>query len=72
MPRSENIFEAIESGDARRIIAVVDPMFKKAAREASARAHAEGVEVCDRRARDYADSQAGRQGITTEGRIVSS
>ena len=54
MPKPENIFEAIESGDARRIIAVVDPMFKKAAREASARAHAEGVEVCDGRARDEA------------------
>jgi hypothetical protein len=54
MPLPKNIFEAIESGDARRIIAVVDPMFKKAAREASARAHAEGVEVCDGRARDEA------------------
>lgn len=54
MPGSENIFEAIESGDAGRIIAVVDPMFKKAAREASARAHAEGIEVCDGRARDEA------------------
>ena len=54
MPVPENIFEAIESGDARRIIAVVDPMFKKAARKASARAHAEGVEVCDGRARDEA------------------
>jgi hypothetical protein len=54
MPMPENIIEAIESGDARRIIAVVDPMFKKKAREASARAHAEGVEVCDGRAGDEA------------------
>jgi hypothetical protein len=54
MPIPENMSEAIKSGDARRIIAVIDPMFKKAAREASARAHAEGVEVCDGRARDQA------------------
>lgn len=51
---SENIFEAIESGEARRIIAVVDPLFKKAARKASRRAHAAGIEVCDGRARDEA------------------
>ena len=54
MSISENIFEAIESGEARRITAVVDPLFKKAAREALARAHAKGIEVCDRRAREEA------------------
>lgn len=51
MPVADNIFEAIESGDAARIIAIVDPTFKKAARDASARARAKGVQVRDGRAR---------------------
>lgn len=54
MSKTENIFEAIESGNARRIIAVVERMFKKAARAASEQAHAKGIEVRDGRAKDKA------------------
>jgi hypothetical protein len=46
----EDIFDAVASGDAERIIAVVDSTFKQAAREASARAHARGEQVYDGRA----------------------
>ena len=45
-----NIFEAVATRDARTIIAIVDPAFKEAAREASQRAHALGIEVADGRA----------------------
>lgn len=46
------IFEAVATGDAQTIIAVVDPTFKEAAREASERAHARGFDVYDGRAAD--------------------
>lgn len=44
-----NIFEAIDTGDVRKIIDVVDPAFKKAAAAASAHARAKGIEVADGR-----------------------
>ena len=47
-----NIFEAIETGDITAVIAVVDPALKEAAREASERAHAKGLEVADGRVGD--------------------
>lgn len=49
-----NIFEAIETGDITAVIAVVDPAFKEAAREASERAHAKGIKVADGRLGDSA------------------
>ena len=43
------MFEAVATGDVSQIIAVVDPVFKDAARKASARAHARGYTVYDGR-----------------------
>jgi hypothetical protein len=50
MERYPNIFEVIESGDFDLLIEVIDEAFKEAAREASARSHALGLEVADGRA----------------------
>lgn len=50
MGRQPNILEVIESGDFDLFIEVVDKAFKEAAREASARAHALGIDVADGRA----------------------
>ena len=61
----KNIFEAIATGDVTRVIAIVDPAFKKAAREASERAHAKGIPVSDGRA-----NQSG--GRTDDGAAQSS
>lgn len=47
-----NVFKAIATGDVTQVIAVVDPAFKKAAREASERAHAKGIPVADGRANE--------------------
>ena len=44
-----SIFDVIASGDTARIIRVVDEAFKAAAREASFRAHALGIDVSDGR-----------------------
>jgi hypothetical protein len=45
-----DIFDVVTTMDAARIIEAVDPVFKAAAQEASARAHALGSEVADERA----------------------
>lgn len=45
-----NIFEVIATRDRDKIIAFIDPLIRKAAREASARAHRRGIEVADGRA----------------------
>lgn len=58
MLESESIFEAVASGDIRRIIAVVDPTIKQAAREASAKAHARNFNVYDGRALEDAIPKA--------------
>ncbi|GLR47626.1 hypothetical protein [Sphingomonas astaxanthinifaciens] len=50
-----DIFKAVESGDAHIVAAVVDPVFKQAAREASRRAHGSGLTVYDGRASDIRD-----------------
>lgn len=50
MARRPHIFEVIERGDADEFIRIVDAAFKAAAREASFRAHALGIEVADGRA----------------------
>lgn len=44
-----NIFDAIASGDIRKMIAIIGPAFKKAVREASERAHSKGISVTDGR-----------------------
>lgn len=50
MSRPPNILEIIEKRDSCLFIEVLDKGFKKAAREASARSHALGLEVADGRA----------------------
>lgn len=50
-----DIFKAVETGDARIVADVVDPVFKQAAREASRRAHGSGLPVYDGRAPDIRD-----------------
>jgi hypothetical protein len=52
MPERPNIFEVIRSGDAELFIKVVDEAFKEAAREASWRSHALGINVADGRAEE--------------------
>ena len=52
MDRRPPIFEAIERRDTNQIIEIVDRAFKQAAREASFRAHAAGIEVTDGRAEE--------------------
>ena len=52
MVRRPHIFEVIERGDAEEFIRIVDEAFKAAAREASFRAHALGIEVADGRAEE--------------------
>lgn len=49
MERVPNIFEIMQSGDKELFIKVVDEAFKAAAREASCRSHALGLEVADGR-----------------------
>jgi hypothetical protein len=44
-----NVFEAIKTGEVGKMIAVIDPAFKKAAKEAAERARAAGIEVADGR-----------------------
>jgi hypothetical protein len=48
--KSPNIFELIEKREFETFVEVVDKAFKEAAREASKRAHAMGLEVADGRA----------------------
>lgn len=45
-----DIFDLVTTKDAARIMEAVDPVFKAAAQEASARAHALGSDVADERA----------------------
>ena len=52
MAQRPHIFEAIQRGDTEEIIRIVDEAFKAAAREASFRAHALGIEVADGRAQE--------------------
>ena len=46
---SDDLSEAIQSRDINRIIAVVVPAFKEAAKEVSERAHAMGIRAADGR-----------------------
>lgn len=52
MAKRPHIFEVIERGDTQEFIRIVDEAFKAAAREASFRAHALGLEVADGRAEE--------------------